>query len=103
MAVNDNFTTQIILINTEISEMKSILASVEAKMDINADRLESLVDVVDGNGRAGLREQLVTLTTKFVLFEKEIEVTRTFKRSVWLAFITTGLGLLGMLIKTFII
>ena len=103
MVNNENFANQISLINTEISEMKSILASVEAKMDVNYERLESLVDVVDGNGRAGVREQLVALTTKFTLFEKEVEANRTFKRSVWLAFITTGIGLIGMIIKTFII
>ena len=76
--------------------MKSILSSQTEKLDL-------IFNIVEGDGRAGMREQLITLNTKFELFEKEIEVNRVFKRSVWVAIITTGLGLVGLLFKSFII
>ena len=83
-------------LNVEISDMKTILASQTEKLDL-------IFNIVEGDGRAGMREQLITLNTKFELFEREIDSNRIFKRSVWIALITTGLGLMGLLFKSFII
>ena len=105
MASNDlinQISTNYNYLNSEISDVKSMLSNFDVKLDNQSEKLDLVFNVVEGDGRAGLKEQLITLNTKFELFEKEIEANRSFKRSVWLAFITTGLGILGVLIKTII-